>query len=78
MKSLRAEKGGGATVSWTNEDGDRVAVPFLRLGKEWKPVGVYLKYGTSKSDPKFAAIFPLPHNWEPSTRIKRLLRRNNG
>ena len=78
MKSLRATVGDGAMVSWINKNGERVAIPLVKLGKEWKQVGVYLKFGASQSDPTFATVFPLPHNWKPSQKILRTIRRAGG
>jgi hypothetical protein len=62
-------------VSFINKKGDRVVIPFVMVNGEWKPVGSYLVYGTSRSDPKYGAVFALPHNWKPTSRILREIER---
>lgn len=52
-----------------------IALPLIKVGKEWKTAGAYLKYGTSKSDPSFGAVFALPHDWQVPSRILRLIRK---
>ncbi len=74
MKSLRVEHGQGALVTYTNKKQENIGIPMIRLGNgKWRGTGCYLKFGTSKSDPSFAAVFPLPHDWEPTGRILREL-----
>lgn len=75
MKNLRVSKGNGAWVTWTDEEGHMIALPLIKVGKEWKTAGAYLKYGTSKSDPSFGAVFALPHDWQVPSRILRLIRK---
>lgn len=75
MRNLRVQMGDGAIVTWTNKEGDIVGIPLINMGKGWIGCGVYVKYGTSKSDPKWPAIFPLPANWKPSERILRAIQR---
>ena len=69
MKSLRVTLGEAALVSFVNSKGERCALPLIKVGKEWRSTGSYLKYGLSKSDPLYGAVFPLPINYKPGGKI---------
>lgn len=75
MKNLKATVGAGAMVTWVNKEGERVALPLIKIEEEWKQVGVLLKYGASRSDPEFATSFPVPPGWKPNAKILQAIRK---
>lgn len=75
MKNLRAMECRAKVLTWTNDEGHMVSVPFLCLNGKWQPVGCFTKAGMSSSDPKFRTMFPLPFDWRPGPRLLRRLRR---
>lgn len=77
MRNLRIKRTAAAMVSFVNNKGDHVTVPLIMVKGEWRPVGSYLVYGSSRSDPRYAAVFALPHEWEPTPRMLREIERTS-
>lgn len=75
MRDLRVRKTSCAMCSFINQKGERVEVPLVRIGREYRQVGTYLVYGTSRSDPAYAAVHALPAGWEPDARMLRAVER---
>lgn len=75
MRNLRARRSAGAMISFTNQKGEYCVVPLMLLDGEWRQVGVYLVYGTSKSDPAYASVHALSHKWVPTRRMISAIRR---
>jgi hypothetical protein len=66
---LRAAVGHGALVTFLNKEGERCAVPLLKINGVWRSTGAYLKYGKSRSDPLYGTVFGLPLDWKPTRRM---------
>lgn len=75
MRDLTAKRSNGAMISFVNQKGEHCVVPLMFIGKEWRQVGVYLVYGTSKSDPSYAAVHALPRGWVPTQGMISAIRR---
>jgi hypothetical protein len=66
---MKVAVGDGALVTFLNREGERCAVPLLKLNGKWRSTGAYLKYGKSRSDPLYGSVFALPVDWEPTRQM---------
>lgn len=76
-KNYRADEGVSITLNYTNDEGYDIRIPFIRAKgeKKFKPCGIFLKKGLSKSDPNWESVHPLPHDWEPGPEMKAAMKK---